>query len=385
MKTKSFSYFRTRVNSVLRHPNFLLPGAPKYLVPNTRAHLDTLGLFNAGADFIDGPELAIFDSNPPELLKLSEVKGSEYVHPKGQLRVAAATSVVYIQNGSILGPQGWLMNQSGGLFQDLVHSDRKGPSYSNSLFKRRRFPSKQSLGGCYATLCYPYSANWYHWFIQSLPRLRLIENNLDAIDGVFIPDSPHHQRMVESLKFFGVDQSRIIVLGSQHFAVDALLVPQYFAQSNVPTWVPQYFRSKVEKVNQSGAGELIYISRSDAVNRICTNESAVLDAIEPLGFKSYCLAEMSFQSQADLFANAAVVIGAHGAGLSNIAFCRAGTCVIEVFPSADVHSDLFHNIASAAHLEYYRIEAHPDGENPDIHSSFTIPISSLTRLISQFL
>ena len=40
--------------------------------------------------------------------------------------------------------------------------------------------------------------------------------------------------------------------------------------------------------------------------------------------------DLSFDTTVDLFADASVVVGAHGGGLANIVFCRKGTVVVEV-------------------------------------------------------
>jgi len=43
------------------------------------------------------------------------------------------------------------------------------------------------------------------------------------------------------------------------------------------------------------------------------------------------LGTMSVLEQIELFSNADVVIGTHGAGLANILFCKPNTKVIEIF------------------------------------------------------
>ena len=48
--------------------------------------------------------------------------------------------------------------------------------------------------------------------------------------------------------------------------------------------------------------------------------------------------QLSVQEQAELFASASAVVGPHGAGLTNIVFCKPQTKVIELFAPSYRHS-----------------------------------------------
>jgi len=63
--------------------------------------------------------------------------------------------------------------------------------------------------------------------------------------------------------------------------------------------------------------------------------------LAPLKFKSYCLEDLSFTEQVKLFSKAKVVIGPHGAGLTNIIWSGSGTSVIELMPKSCLHPDYF--------------------------------------------
>lgn len=371
--------------NIFKHPFFLLPNAPNFVISNIRDYQNRLGLMGAGGDFIDGPDLSIIPFKDQELFGLSPINGSNYKYDNGFLRATCPAATVFIRKASILGPQGWVLDKSGGFFEELAHSDRKGTHGGNSLYRRRRFPKKQTLKGSYITLVYANSTNWYHWMIQSLPRLKLVSEFLESIDGIIVPENQHRERMFESLRWFDIPESKIIVLGNRHIQVENLLVPMYFAQSNVPDWVPKffkgdYFRSHRRTENQ----EMVFISRGDTRNRGCINEAEVVRSLETIGFKSYQLAVMSFNEQASLFYNAKIVVGAHGAGLSNTVFCQPGANLLEIFPSADVQRDLFHAVANAAKVNYWRLEGEPAVSN-NIHSDFTVDIDELLDLIAQIL
>jgi capsular polysaccharide biosynthesis protein len=54
----------------------------------------------------------------------------------------------------------------------------------------------------------------------------------------------------------------------------------------------------------------------------------------------------------DDFAQAEIVVGPHGAALTDIVYCFPGTRVLELIPSDHVYP-YFYTLASAAGLEYY--------------------------------
>ncbi len=53
--------------------------------------------------------------------------------------------------------------------------------------------------------------------------------------------------------------------------------------------------------------------------------------LEQRGFRSVILEELTVVQQTDLMATASVVVAPHGAGLTNITFCKPVTMVVEIF------------------------------------------------------
>jgi len=76
-----------------------------------------------------------------------------------------------------------------------------------------------------------------------------------------------------------------------------------------------------------------------------------MDWLEPLGFQSVTLESLSVSAQAELLSSAEVVISPHGGGLTNLAFCRSGTKVIELFAPRYVYP-CYWFLSNLAGLEY---------------------------------
>ena len=82
------------------------------------------------------------------------------------------------------------------------------------------------------------------------------------------------------------------------------------------------------------------------------NEDELVAVLTKFGFKSIAPESMSVAEQISLFATAEVVIGAHGAALTNTVFCSPGTKVIEIF-APDYVNHCYRKLSSQVGLEYW--------------------------------
>jgi capsular polysaccharide biosynthesis protein len=117
-------------------------------------------------------------------------------------------------------------------------------------------------------------------------------------------------------------------------------------------------------------GHMIYISRNESSMRRVLNEDELLPGIRDLGFKILNPSTMPLSAQIDAFRNARTVLAPHGAGLTNIVFCRPGATLIEIFPEGGVHGSAFLRIASQLDFNYFfvvgqKIENSKSLKNPN--------------------
>ena len=98
---------------------------------------------------------------------------------------------------------------------------------------------------------------------------------------------------------------------------------------------------------QSAAGERIYISRRDAATRRVVNEDEVVDFLKSQGFEVVVAGKLPLSRQIAAFANAKVIVGPHGAGLSNMVFAPPGAKVIELMGSAMFQQGFFLELAES--------------------------------------
>ncbi|MDZ7719659.1 MAG: glycosyltransferase family 61 protein [Balneolaceae bacterium] len=199
--------------------------------------------------------------------------------------------------------------------------------------------------------------NYYHWLYDSLPRLKLFDRYLDNHQDIkfLVPDNKLHFQK-ETLEYLGISTEQQLSSKKYHHIKSDLLLATSHPNPDpdkIPRWITNFLRNKflhlAETTNQS---PYIYISRNDHTNnRQLINENELLDLLNNYGFQSYTLSNLSFKDQVTLFKNARIIIGVHGAGLTNLTFCNSDTSVIELFPGS-YQPKMYQSISKNLNLNY---------------------------------
>lgn len=76
----------------------------------------------------------------------------------------------------------------------------------------------------------------------------------------------------------------------------------------------------------------VLISRKLSNRRRCLNEDELFAALSLYGFERYCLERLNVVQQLRLFSESLLLVGAHGAGFSNLVACASQASIIELLP-----------------------------------------------------
>ena len=129
----------------------------------------------------------------------------------------------------------------------------------------------------------------------------------------------------------------------------------------MPRWIIKYLRSKfLKKKNTNYNFNKIYIDRSDSNLKHCKiiNNNEIKKFLRSHGFKNLKLTDFNFQKQINIFRNAKLIIGPHGAGFANLVFCKKRTKVIEIKPSNHPNR-VYETISKINKLNYNLIKLKP--------------------------
>jgi len=214
--------------------------------------------------------------------------------------------------------------------------------------------------------------NLFHWLFDALPRLHLLQlsglrdqPDLFAVPWLKFP----FQR--QSLSLLGLSDDRFIESRSvPHVKAKKILATDHPRgnTSLVPAWICKFLRQTFLALLPPPPVKTrrIYLSRNDSLSsRRIVNEPDLVRRLSHEGFTSVTATDFSFAEQASLFHNAEIIVSPHGAGLSNLVFCRPGTRVIEIFSSA-WWLPMFEAISSHLNLAYSRFAGSPSTEGSEV-------------------
>lgn len=185
--------------------------------------------------------------------------------------------------------------------------------------------------GPVAPLIPRYPDNYYHWMVETIPKIRYLrafEVEQELVTLLIPTDAPPF--VDETLDLLGWPSSRVERAEHESYHVPELVVPSF------PDRRPSEFEWLREEVLENApdripeSGNNVYVSRANGVERRVVNEDEVMDVLSEYGFERYLLEERSLAENARLFADANVVMGPHGAGLTDIIFAEDCT-LVELF------------------------------------------------------
>lgn len=181
----------------------------------------------------------------------------------------------------------------------------------------------------------PRYPNYYHWMVETVPRIRYLREYESATNSqvtALIPsDAPPF--VEETMELLGWPASKIKHATAPVYEVQNLVVPSYPDRTaNDFEWIRKDILSAASEHQQSSSesGSNVYVSRSNAIERRVLNEEEVMAVLSEYGFSKYHLEDRSVQANARLFNEADVVVGPHGAGLTDIIFAKDCT-LVELF------------------------------------------------------
>ena len=216
---------------------------------------------------------------------------------------------------------------------------------------------------------------YYHWLLESLPRLGMA---LEVIAGAI----PKHSLriwhnggrsafVIETLReILGVSEEKCLdARHHPHIRADRLLVPSFVGAFGWPSAeVRRWLRARVlggghpthgslpsVEGATGGKGTRLWLRRAPSARRVLPNQEACLQCLERFGVKPIDPELLSVREQAMTIASASTVVAPHGAALANLVFATPGTRVLELHQTRYA-PPYFHSLAAHGQLLLARCE-----------------------------
>jgi hypothetical protein len=187
----------------------------------------------------------------------------------------------------------------------------------------------------------PYSHNYAHIIHEFLNRIIYIKNYTN-FKKITVPD--YLKRVLSSSVFVkSLKNIRIRYLKSnQNYIIYNVNYLTHIENRFSNFYLRDTFnklrdivQNNVEKNNKNC---LVLVSRMESSRRRLINEQELFDKLKIFGFKKFYFEKLSVNQQIKIASNCKVMIGYHGAGISNCVYMKKNTHVIEIFNKNYIHS-----------------------------------------------
>ncbi len=243
------------------------------------------------------------------------------------------------------------------------------------------------------------NSNYYHWLYDVLPRLKLISDTIDLekVDYFLFPNI-RERFQTETLNLLKIPlKKRISSLENRHLSADKIITTEHpwlinndpiNDPANLPKWIPKWLNDHLDdnEYKFDNSPKKFFIDRSDSKSnhrffRSISNEVELKKFLIQKGFEIVSLSNLSFNNQVKLFRNAEIIIGLHGAGFSNLAFCTpsSSTKIIEL--KTETTGDMYSQLATKNN-KFIPLAVKSQNTLVNTLGEIMIPLEKLEKLIN---
>lgn len=189
------------------------------------------------------------------------------------------------------------------------------------------------VSGTVAYLSNTDSDNYYHWLALVLPLIGIYRERLGFEADFYYVGRPIKPFHLETLARAGVGAERVV---SDAVVADRLVAD--FAdrkrrEGAVDRAMLGFTRGLYFERPAAPPMRRIFVGRRDAAHRHLANEAECAEYAARHGFEDVSMEGRTVAEQGRLFAEAAFIVGAHGAALTNLLFATPGCHVLELMPA----------------------------------------------------
>jgi capsular polysaccharide biosynthesis protein len=184
---------------------------------------------------------------------------------------------------------------------------------------------------------------------------------------------------------FGFDQSRFLPPPADHFEVDKLA---YVSIDMMDVRLLSDVRTRIWGKTQPVHARRLYTRRTGgARRRELHNQREVETVLRDFEFEFVEADKLDFAQQVNIFSDASVIIGLHGAGLSNMMYAKPGALVIEISDLIDYPNPYYYALACALGHRYAHLKCRTvfDETRPLFYRDVNVDTENMRRQLDAYL
>ena len=312
-----------------------------------------------------------FDADRDSLLGHSDRYGNLEYHSPERFVCTVANASLHMESGAVCTSGGLLLAES------AMERQRMEISPAYQTFR----PSwRKRLHGEYTTIWGLWGTQFYHWWIDCLPRIySLVSTGVLPQTPLLIPANlGKFQR--ESLAACLPPATKVIEIADRGWIdVDQLVLPSFLTWKScglIPAAHRDYLRARLfdyASVGEPRAERRLFVSRRNVGRRHLLNERDVEAFLAARGFETCYPEQLSLAEQIRLFREARIVVAPHGSALVNLLFGNK-LRLLELFPNRDPATHFFFLCRSLGHDYHYLLS-----DSPQHHDDFRIDMQQFEQ------
>ena len=240
------------------------------------------------------------------------------------------------------------------------------------------------------------SANYGHWLVDDLPRIR-------ALHSLRAAGRTGHMQIWLTSYGYAIDRVRLASLkqvcaGLGDFGVEFLRLDRTYRFERLHYMTPvsfhpvlkspdalDYLTGQVLSRAKPATPLRLFVTRRGSRSRVLQNNAAVQSLLLSHGFICADVEQMDFEAQALTFAAATIVVGCMGAAMTNTVFSPPGTHLVYLVPEG-WQEPFYWDMAAIKKHRYSAIYGDVDaGDEPAHLKSYTIDIAQLAARLAQII
>jgi hypothetical protein len=248
--------------------------------------------------------------------------------------------------------------------------------------------------------------NWFHWLIETLPKLLYLDSEVPSDVPVIISDripdtAKESLGLLSDRTIIEIEKSASTRVGKLYVSSPVLFHPDPVelhlnpVTNTINVDALNLMRQRIlsrakETLSEASGSQLIYFSRSSGA-RSLVNSRRVAATLRRLGYVVHDPGQMSFIEQVIAFHSAKRVVMVGGASMANLIFCSEGAAVITLRSEFTVGYKMPQILAGVSGARVISFSGRPVGNLfrssflEKVHAHYYVGIRALSSLVRQIL